>query len=254
MLAMYFTSTMLKLPPKLKQPNDDWVISYRLIRIAVGWLGIALPVICVFGAWILGHCGAYQYSISEYYYTVTRSAFTGTLCAVSLFLFAYRGPQRIDALMGNLGCVFGLGIVFFPTEVPDINTTCTLIEADPGTPATNLLHYISAALFFAVLVVFSLFLFTKTDGDITPEKIKRNRVFRICGWVMIVALLLILANKLVEPLRNWWIGAHPVFWLEGIALWAFGFSWLTKAELIFGDQDKKTKTACEQEMKAQRES
>jgi hypothetical protein len=30
--------------------------------------------------------------------------------------------------------------------------------------------------------------------------------------------------------------AHPIFWLESIAIWAFGFSWLTKGETILKDK------------------
>ena len=37
-------------------------------------------------------------------------------------------------------------------------------------------------------------------------------------------------------LNNAW---HPVFWLESIALISFGFSWITKAELVFEDENKK---------------
>lgn len=225
---------------KLKEPNEDWVISYKKIRIAVGWLGIAVPVLCFFGTRILGNCSDYQYSISDYYYTVMRSCFTGTICAVSLFLFAYRGPMRLDAWMGNLGGIFGLGVVFFPTGVPDeTHTLCTLVVGDPGTPVTSILHYISASLFFAVLVVFSLVLFTMGDPHPTKAKKNRNSVFRICGWTMVAACLLILLNEFWQALHNWWIDIHPVFWLETIALWAFGISWLTKAELIFGDKKKK---------------
>jgi hypothetical protein len=235
----------IKLPAKLKQPNDEWVISYRIIRIVVGWLGIALPFICVLGAWLVGHCAfCYQYSISDYYYTVMRTAFTGTLCAVSLFLFAYRGPQRIDAILGNLAGIFALGVVFFPTEpaaqttMAVIGTDCNLVVADPGTPFTSVLHYISAALFFSVLVLFSMWLFRIKGDDPTPQKLKRNKWFWVCGWIMIGALLLILAHKFIKPLHDWWLPIHPVFWLEAIALWAFGVSWLVKAEVVFGDGKK----------------
>ena len=32
---------------------------------------------------------------------------------------------------------------------------------------------------------------------------------------------------------------HLVFWLESLALASFGFSWITKAEVLFHDEDKK---------------
>ncbi len=32
---------------------------------------------------------------------------------------------------------------------------------------------------------------------------------------------------------------HPVFWLESIALWAFGISWIVKGEIILKDKEIK---------------
>ena len=32
---------------------------------------------------------------------------------------------------------------------------------------------------------------------------------------------------------------HLVFWLESLALASFGFSWITKAEVVFQDENKK---------------
>ena len=29
-----------------------------------------------------------------------------------------------------------------------------------------------------------------------------------------------------------WLGGYAVFWLEAIAIWAFGWSWFTKGEAL----------------------
>jgi len=39
-----------------------------------------------------------------------------------------------------------------------------------------------------------------------------------------------------EPSKKY----HLVFWLESIALAAFGFSWITKAEIVFEDPGSKS--------------
>jgi hypothetical protein len=83
-----------------------------------------------------------------------------------------------------------------------------------------------------------MWLFRIKDENPTPQKLKRNKWFWVCGWIMIGALLLILAHKFIKPLHDWWLPIHPVFWLEAIALWAFGVSWLVKAEVVFGDGKK----------------
>ena len=55
-----------------------------------------------------------------------------------------------------------------------------------------------------------------------------------CGVIMLLCIVSIglymvfLANSAVAGLK-------PVFWLESFALWAFGFSWMTKGELLWKD-------------------
>jgi hypothetical protein len=38
------------------------------------------------------------------------------------------------------------------------------------------------------------------------------------------------------PKDSSWLSLKPVFWLESIAVVAFGISWLVKGEAIFKDQ------------------
>jgi len=97
-------------------------------------------------------------------------------------------------------------------------------------------HWSLAALFFLTLADFSLFLFTKTGGNPTPRKRQRNIVYRACGWTILAAILLIFivthtsAGNAVDSLE-------PIFWLESLAVVAFGVSWLTKGETILKDEE-----------------
>jgi hypothetical protein len=107
---------------------------------------------------------------------------------------------------------------------------CTTIPSWVGT-----IYYAFAASLFATLAVFSLVLFTKSKGRMTAAKKKRNTIYRVCGVVMCLCMVLILLYRvffLQTPLRAY----KPVFWLEATALWAFGMSWLTKGEFLFPDQ------------------
>ncbi|SFQ68562.1 hypothetical protein [Hymenobacter arizonensis] len=214
------------------------IISYQALRKIVGMLGIAFPVGLVLGSIVLGSCewSDIQGSISGYYHTVMRDVFVGTLCVVAFFLYAYRGYNHwADILASRAACVFALGVAFFPTSMQDEPRNACTRMLEPAAKWVGTVHYVSAALLFATFTVFSLLLFTKTDGDMTPEKEKRNLIFRICGVVMalcIVLLGLYFAFFERTSLRNY----KPVFWLEAIALWAFGISWLTKGEFIFKDK------------------
>jgi hypothetical protein len=129
------------------------VISYLILRKAIGYLGMALPFVLAFGGMLLDGPGI-ESSISSYYYTGMRDVFVGTLCAVGVFLFSYKGPDPEDDLAGNLACFAAVGVALFPTTP----TNPTGVEQLIGG-----LHFASAAGFFGILAYFSLALFTRTD-------------------------------------------------------------------------------------------
>lgn len=194
--------------------------SFRTLRRIVGFLGIALPV--VLAVWGFAACGDHrlQSSISDYYYCRTRDALVGILFTIGWFLFAYPGYERKDNLAGNVAGVCALGVALFPDQGPGLE------------PA---LHFTSATLLFLTLSYFSLALFTKTGGSPTPEKVKRNRVYRVCGVVMLLCIATLAAYH-VFPQRPGVVALRPVFWLESLALWAFGVSWGVKGETVWRDR------------------
>jgi hypothetical protein len=215
----------------MENPSDDrdhqrLVISYLTIRKAIGLLGFFLPLILWFGVWIVKHDPVVQPSISDYYYTIMRNIFVGVLCAVSLFLYAYRGYEKLDRITGYLGCIFALGVAFFPTEPSPINTQADVLIGQ--------LHLAFAGLFFATLIFFSLFLFTRTHVNqrMTEMKKVRNTVYYVCGFIMLACVLVIGLYFLISPDER---DTNVVFWGESIALMAFGVSWLVKGEIIFKD-------------------
>ena len=106
-----------------------------------------------------------------------------------------------------------------------------------------MIHLIFGVLFFATLIYFSLALFTRTDPDQTQiptdRKLLRNKVYKVCGYTMIVCVVFIAIFKLlpeeaVAPIAN----LNPVFWLEAIAVVMFGISWFIKGETLLKDTSK----------------
>jgi hypothetical protein len=203
------------------------------MRRMIGILGIALPIVVVVGGLIQGKIEI-QPSISGYYYTNMRDFFIGILCIVSIFLISYKGYEKIDNLIGNLSGIFALGMVLFPTEM------CNGESSSVGIFLLNdnisgYIHLVFGFLFFVTLSYNSIFLFTKRQpGHFSEAKRRRNFIYRFCGSIMILATLLIVVYTLF--LRNTAFDKiYPVLILETISLFAFGISWLVKGNTFFKD-------------------
>lgn len=212
------------------------VISFLTLRKVIGILGSSLPAILIVGYLFLGGGEEFRSSISSYYHTNMHDIFVGILCAVSLFLFAYKGYDSKDNIAANLGGIFALGVALLPTTGENSEKLYSII------PFVNMeiisyFHFISAALFFTVLAYYSLFLFTKS-GKIrkTLQKIRRNRIYRACGIVMVSAIILIAVYILFFQ-KSFLEQCNPVLILESVSLLAFGISWLVKGEVLLKDKE-----------------
>ncbi len=207
-------------------PNDSLVLSYLGLRKAIGVIGITLPFVLAIGKIILTGPGI-QSSISAYYYTIMRDVFVGMLCANAVFLMSYKGYEKVDEIAGKLAMAFALGVALLPTTP----TNPSAIEIFIGK-----IHVISALSFFLVLAFFALVLFKKTNPKKkpTPQKLIRNIVYTICGYgILLCIMLIILVFQLPSDVPI--LGNSPVFWLESIAIVLFGVSWFVKGEAILKD-------------------
>jgi len=209
---------------------DSLVISYLVLRKAVGIVGILLPFVVSLGGFILFSKGI-QSSISSYYYTGMRDVFVGSLWTIGFFLYSYKGYDDIDNIVSNLACVFAVGVSLFPTTPDDPASLAVRIVGD--------VHLLFASSFFLALTYFSLFLFTRTDSNRHPtrEKRKRNIVYKTCAYVMFGCILLMgiyhfLPNSATSGLDFY----KPVYWLESLAIVTFGISWFTKGGAILADK------------------
>lgn len=207
-------------PATRAEPDQAAIASYRELRALVGVLGMALPPLVVI--WGLALHGALQPSISAYYDWRTRDLLVGILFTIGWFFFAYKGYGKADDRAGNVACGAALGVAIFPTH---------------GSQLDHHLHTVSSALLFLTLTYFCLFLFIKTDPKRPPtrRKLARNRVYRICGWVMIGCMVAIALHNLLG-VPEWLARLEPVLWLEWTLLWAFGFAWYVKGEGALADE------------------
>ena len=209
--------------------QDSLVLSYLGLRKGIGIIGMALPFVLVIGKILLESPGFLD-SISAYYYSVMRNTFVGSLCAIAIFLISYR-YARLDDIAGDLAGASAIGVALFPTA-PDVGATGQQM-------IIGLLHGLFAACFFSTLAFFALVLFRKTDQK-NPKRRKRQRnmVYLFCGIAIIVCLVLIGLIALVSFLsgKPWLQPLHPVFWLEALAIEAFGVAWFVKGDTILKDE------------------
>lgn len=202
----------------------ELTLTFLGVRRAIGVLGTTLPLVLLVGHSVeIGGWGLRD-SLSSYYYTGMRDVFVAILCATGVFLASYRGYNAWDDTVTSVAGAASVVVALFPTTPPDPSTAERLVGH---------VHSTAAAVFYLAVALMSLALFTQTSGTPTPQKLRRNRVFRTCGWTVLGCLALVpvtaaLPNALVAQV-------HPLFWLETGANLAFGVSWLVKGQAILAD-------------------
>ena len=184
------------------------------LRVVLGILAILLP-------WIVALLnGAFPSSISAtYYIPQCITPFMGILVSASVLLMCYKGYDLQDDIILTLSGVMGLGICLFPTWT---NTAEFVGTFQVPVNVSSNVHNICAVVFFALLSYNSFFLFTKGDGNPTKKKKIRNIIYRVSAVGMLASFLILL-------LPSFYI---QVWLVETIALFFFGLSFLTKADVF----------------------
>lgn len=203
------------------------MINTTRLRCIIGWLGMSLAWVVLVLSLVNGD--GFPPSISATYFRdPCITPFMITLGSAGLLLVTYRGYDKADDVLNTLAGIFGLGVCLFPcaAELGNIGT----FQLPAAT--SDVIHTISAILFFGILAYNSLFQFTKGSDNPTVNKKKRNVIFRVCGVGMIVSFILLpIFTVLAVPYAVWTV--------EMIALTFFGISWLTKADYypwLFADK------------------
>jgi hypothetical protein len=219
--------------------------TYYRTRKAIGWMGILLSFVLIKLSIIPFFDTHIQPSISHYYYTNLREIFTGVLCATSLFLISYRGySNKIfclnENIMTNIAGFLALGVALMPTNPVKLNGEINWSDKiDSLLPIyeswTGTMHYIFAAGFFLILAHIShnIFVLGQKETKGKPNKpYNENRIYRVCGWVIFISVLLIPVGKGLLKMD------YSTLPLEAVALVAFGISWLIKGRIF--DEKKPT--------------
>lgn len=179
------------------------------------------PMCILFGLLGQNNYEHWYYSISATFYANSNMCMIGLLFATAVFFISYKGYNTLDRVLTNLSAIFALGVVVFPCHVEGGPDHAGLFYLPIG--LSNVLHFICAASLFLSFAVMILCQFTKGKSN-TPRKRARNRVYRICGWGIIVVLVF-QASSMLLGLPGWLTMVD-----EFLMLQFFAMAWLTKGE------------------------
>lgn len=222
-------------PPR----RPDALISYWQLREFIGILGLIMPFILPLGTILIRSSSKLQPSISHYYYSIMHVVFMAILCMLGSFLITYRGTskhKRLETIVCIVAGLFAFGVATFPTEFAgyqdkDRSQLIALILHDlPDVPGwVNTLHHIFAATLFSSFSIFCFVFFQDSDTGVHDKKKKRrNKLYTICGILIVLSMLAIVVVNFVFKSWNF---PNSTFVFETTALIPFGLSWLVKGSV-----------------------
>lgn len=225
--------------------DDIWLQSTKTLSRLIGILGMLLPLLLWLFLLIVNKHYKILPTISHYYFTRSNVIFIIVVSLIAIFLLVYKKGKG-GFFWSTVAAIGALFLLLFPTN-PLTNNCCDICDSvniahiEPD-KFRNIFHYISAAVFLVSLAIMSLFIFPKHNKNklihepeqCTPSKVERqNTVYRTCGIVILLSLLVILFGSFDTSFTPIYDANNLTFWMETLAVEAFGFSWLVKGETVF---------------------
>jgi len=243
----------------LNPEAQNLVFNYLILRLIVGMIAFVLPPgVVIITAQITS-------SISASYHTLARDVFVGSLFVIGALLWAYNGRRpdlteeqvsdfwkgldkfwngaakfRIaelkveERVISAIGGFAAVGAALFPTACD----SCTM-------DMKARIHVISAVILFSTIAYFCLVGFAaqvKNPKATEVKKKRRARIYSFCGWGIVIAMLGLVVTQVAMPVaaRN---ELPFTFVAETVALWLFGFSWMTASKVFswLADEEEQLK-------------
>lgn len=225
-----------------QEQSEIWLSRQNTLRQLIGYLGISLPLLLWF--FLLIDMGVTKPlpSLSHYYYTRVSGIFVIIVSLMAIFLLIYKGGDKLDFYVSSIAGIAALVVVLFPTDNLSLicnddfsNYAVTILK--PGIFRVKL-HYIAAGIFLSCLAFMAFFLFTRINPNLvlSREKRLRNMLYRSSAVVMVLAMMVMLAGALNVIPAEYYLEHQFTFWMETVAIVAFGFSWLVKGKAFFDDK------------------
>lgn len=219
-------------PSSHQQLGRTFITQQRVIAV----LSFFLPLSLI--AWSLISGDGLRGSISEYYYTPMRDVFVGTLFALALFLWSYRGyhptnPElRADRIVAKVASVSAALVALAPLKPRQAEWECTLLQCMVGPNLTYWIHNVAAAVFLLALATFCLILFPLSA---IPEHDLGVRLvaYGVSGATIVIAVLLMVLWTFLPVEIYFMFGRYkPILVLETVALSAFAGSWFLRSRAV----------------------
>lgn len=190
------------------------IFDYKALRLMVGVIAFAMP-------WVVTIIAQSSLpSISASYFTEARDEFVGMLFVVGGMMLAYNGHTSREAWAAKIAAVCALLIALFPTA-----KAC----GDPS--GTSTIHGVAAILLFLILAWFCFVPFRKNTKGRGGKKGRRAKLYFACGVIMLAAMTAGLIGKLIMTCEQ--VDAIDlIYWVEAVALGAFGVAWITAGKII----------------------
>ena len=243
--------------------RNELIVSYLFLRQMVGWIGTLLPIVLLVGNAISSSAPRPD-SISGYYYTDMRNIFVGALCALGVFLVAYRGYDDVDESITNVAGFAAIGVALCPTK-PAVCTAgagaCPASSVARLSTSQQVVGDIHLALAAIALIALGLMALRFAKRGMTPPGLgllgqlryglgfgvdsdgkqangtqqhstAETVIFRASGITILCSVLLAaLSNLLPASVKA---QSPSLFIFESVAVFAFGVSWFAKGRTIQG--------------------
>ena len=198
----------------ISESEQKPVFDYRALRLLVGLVAFALPVVVIFIS------STPLSSVSASYYTEARDVFVGSLFVIGALLLAYNGHTPPEKWVSKGASLAAIIAAIFPTS-------CNLCGAD----IKSFIHYVAAVILFSTIAYFCLGPFRKNTKGQKGKKGKRAIVYLVCGWIIIGCMLGVGATQFTMSVATRKALAIT-FVAEFVALWAFGVAWIVAGKVI----------------------
>ncbi len=194
-------------------------INYKVMRVIVGCIAILIaPTV-----YLLSGRGTELTSISISYWTDSRDIFVGSLIAVGFFLSAYSGAgnkRDWEYFLSKAACVFAICVALFPTEGfsdSNIPAQWVLVITKTMNIQSIYIHYGSAILLFACLIVMMWFFSIRAMGKGRP---RRAYFYRTDSVLMAVGIIVLFVYGKITNISS------MILLIEIWGLTLFGIGWL----------------------------
>ena len=197
--------------------------------LVLGVLCILLVPLCLlFGLFGLKtNPEGWYHSISRTYHANCKPIMIGELCSIGVYFLTYQGYDWKDRVMSLIQGISSIGIVLFPCSLPNSNMPIGTFNLNQS--LSQKIHVTCTVTLFVTFFINLVFLFTLSNGTMTKKKKIRNKIYYICGGIILFGMILTVLDALIfeKYVPNWF---PTTIMLEFIMLVPFGFAYMVKSE------------------------